>query len=94
MAGCVGGDAPVRRRGVRRGALVLFALQQKIGTKAFNKVERTWVREHANGLGSTEEYIATASRVARTDLGPFLRSWLYGTKLPAMPGHPEWKAAS
>ncbi|WBQ04400.1 M1 family metallopeptidase [Kribbella sp. CA-293567] len=75
------------------GALVLYALQQTVGTKTFNQIERTWVREHANGLGSTEEFIATASKVAKTDLGPFLRSWLYGTKLPAMPGHPDWKAA-
>jgi aminopeptidase N len=75
------------------GALVLYALRQKVGAKAFHQIERRWVREHANGLGSTEEFIATASEVAQNDLGPFLRSWLYGTELPAMPGHPDWKAA-
>lgn len=60
MAGCVGGMRPYGDAAYAGGALVLFALQQKIGTKAFNKVERTWVREHANGLGRTEEHIATA----------------------------------
>ncbi|MEV6287789.1 M1 family metallopeptidase [Kribbella sp. NPDC051770] len=75
------------------GALTLYALQQEVGAATFEKIERTWVREHANGLGSTAEYIASASRVAGRDLGPFLRSWLYGTKLPAMPGHPDWKPA-
>ncbi|NEA30871.1 M1 family metallopeptidase [Streptomyces sp. SID13031] len=59
-----------------------------------SQIERAWVRDHANGIGSTEDFIATASKVARTELGPFLRSWLYGTKLPAMPGHPDWKAAA
>jgi aminopeptidase N len=76
------------------GALVLYALQQTVGARTFHQIERTWVREHANGLGSTEDFIATASKVAHRDLGPFLRSWLYGTKLPAMPGHLDWKAGA
>jgi aminopeptidase N len=76
------------------GALTLYALQQKVGAATFERIERTWVREHANGLGSTEQYIATASRVAGRDLGPFLRGWLYGTELPAMPGHADWKPGS
>lgn len=76
------------------GALVLYALQQKVGAKVFNQIERAWVRDHANSTGSTEDFIATASTVAGTDLRVFLRSWLYGTKLPAMPGHPDWKAAN
>jgi aminopeptidase N len=75
-------------------ALALYALQQKVGATVFNRIERTWVREHANGVAGTEDFIATASRTAHQDLGPFLRSWLYGTKLPAMPGHPDWKAAA
>ncbi|MDX6260895.1 MAG: hypothetical protein QOH84_2583 [Kribbellaceae bacterium] len=60
----------------------------------FNRIERTWVREHANGVAGTDDFIATASKTAHQDLGPFLRSWLYGTKLPARPGHPDWKAAA
>jgi hypothetical protein len=30
-------------------------------------------------------------RVAGRNLTGFLRDWLYGTKTPAMPGHPDWK---
>lgn len=76
------------------GALTLYALQQQVGAATFERIERTWVREHANGLGSTADYIATASRVADRDLGPFLRGWLYGTKLPTMPGHADWTPGS
>lgn len=76
------------------GALTLFALRQEVGAATFERIERTWVRERNNGLGSTQDYIATASRVAGRDLGPFLHSWLYGTTLPPMPGHPDWKPGS
>ena len=30
-------------------------------------------------------------RVAGRNLTGFLRDWLYGTKTPPMPGHPDWK---
>jgi aminopeptidase N len=72
------------------GALVLFALREKIGTRAFEKLEREWVRRYANESVGTDEFIALASKVARQDLGPFLRDWLYGTTTPPMPNHPDW----
>lgn len=75
------------------GALVLYALRQKVGTEKFTAIERAWVRENHNELGSSAEFIATASRVSGEDLGPFLHSWLYGKTLPPMPGHPDWKPA-
>jgi hypothetical protein len=28
--------------------------------------------------------------VSGQDLTAFLRSWLYGTTTPPMPGHPDW----
>ncbi|QNE20953.1 M1 family metallopeptidase [Kribbella qitaiheensis] len=74
------------------GALTLFALQQLIGDKTFNAIERAWVRRHNNSTASTEDFIALASQVAHRDLKPFLSSWLYSTRLPAMPKHPDWKA--
>ncbi|MFC9690724.1 M1 family metallopeptidase [Kribbella sp. NPDC056951] len=73
------------------GALVLFALKQEVGAKTFDAIERTWVRRYANSTAGTEDFIALASLVAGKDLGPFLRSWLYGKTLPAMPGYPDWK---
>ncbi|MGW7680351.1 M1 family metallopeptidase [Kribbella sp. NPDC054772] len=73
------------------GALTLYALQQKVGTTTFNAIERAWVHRYANSTAGTEDFIRTASDVAGTDLAPFLHSWLYGTHLPPMPGHPDWK---
>ncbi len=72
------------------GALVLYALRQKIGTTAFDKLERTWLQRYAGRSASTDDFIALASSVSGQDLTVFLRDWVYGTKTPAMPGHPDW----
>jgi aminopeptidase N len=73
------------------GALVLYALRQQIGTPAFQRLERAWVRRHEGRSASTQDFVALASAVARQDLRPFLNDWLYGTTVPAMPGHPDWR---
>jgi aminopeptidase N len=74
------------------GALVLYALRQKIGERAFDRLERAWVHLYSGRSGSTEDFIALASQVAHRDLRAFLRAWLYGTTTPPMPGHPDWTA--
>jgi len=73
------------------GSLALFALRQEVGVPTFEAIERAWVRRYANSTAGTEDYIRLASAVAHRDLGPFLRSWLYGKTFPAMPGYPDWK---
>ena len=72
------------------GALVLYALRQEIGAEAFAALERRWVQRFRGRSVSTLDFIALASEVAGRDLAPFLRAWLYGTKTPPMPGHPDW----
>jgi aminopeptidase N len=72
------------------GALTLFALREEIGAAKFQRVERDWVRIHRNGVATTADFIALASRVAGRDLGPFLRAWLYDEHTPPMPNHPDW----
>ncbi|GAA0438447.1 zinc metalloprotease [Actinoplanes capillaceus] len=76
------------------GALVLYALKQKIGAKKFAKLEREWVRKYRGKSASTQDFIALASKVSGQNLKPFLTRWLYGKKTPAMPGHSSWKVAS
>ncbi|MER7464710.1 M1 family metallopeptidase [Streptomyces sp. NPDC097981] len=71
-------------------ALVLYALRQEIGAKAFDGVERRWVAEHRDGIAGTQDFVRLASEEAGRDLEAFLKPWLYGTTTPAMPGHPEW----
>ena len=73
------------------GALVLYALRQEIGERAFERVERAWLHRYGGRSASTADFIALASSVARRDLRGFLRDWLYGTTTPPMPGHPDWE---
>jgi aminopeptidase N len=72
------------------GALVLYALRQEVGDATFRRIERSWVRRYANDIAGTQDFIRHASQVAGRDLRGFLRAWLYGTKTPPMPGHPDW----
>ncbi|MEW1550003.1 M1 family metallopeptidase [Streptomyces tsukubensis] len=72
------------------GALVLYALRQAIGTDAFDRVERAWVREYRDGTAGSTDFARLASRIAGRDLGPFFQGWLYGERTPPMPGHPDW----
>lgn len=72
------------------GALVLYALREKIGEAAFQRLERRWVHRYRDRSATTADFIALASRVAGRDLTTFLRAWLYDVKTPPMPGHPDW----
>ena len=73
------------------GALVLYALRQVVGASTFQRIERAWVQRYAGESASTDDFIALASQVSGRNLTGFLRDWLYGTKTPPMPGHPDWK---
>ncbi|WP_367320415.1 M1 family metallopeptidase [Streptomyces sp. HUAS ZL42] len=72
-------------------ALVLYALRQEIGRKAFERLERVWVRDHRDGTASTADFVDLASRISGRNLDAFFQGWLYGEKTPPMPGHPDWK---
>jgi aminopeptidase N len=72
------------------GALVLYALRQKVGTAKFQQIERAWVSKYRGKSASSADFAALASKVSGRDLRGFLNDWLYGTKTPAMPGHPDW----
>jgi hypothetical protein len=72
------------------GALVLYALREVIGQRAFARLERAWTQRYRGKSASTEDFIELASRVARRDLTAFLEEWLYGATTPPMPNHPDW----
>jgi aminopeptidase N len=44
-------------------------------------------------VASTQDFIALASQISGQDLTAFLNDWVYGTKTPPMPGHPDWTVA-
>ncbi|MEU2337092.1 M1 family metallopeptidase [Streptomyces sp. NPDC013172] len=71
-------------------ALVLYALREKVGDEAFDRIERAWVTRYRGRAAGTRDFVALASEVAGEDLTPFLTPWLYGPVTPAMPGHPDW----
>jgi aminopeptidase N len=73
-------------------ALVLYALRQEIGEKAFETVERRWVKENRDSVAATEDFVKLASDVSGRDLSAFFQQWLYGTTTPPMPGHPDWRS--
>jgi aminopeptidase N len=75
------------------GALVLYALRQRVGEDRFSAIERAWVSRYEGRSASTGDFIALASDVAGEDLTAFLEAWLYGMRTPPMPGHPDWTVA-
>ncbi|MEV6118451.1 M1 family metallopeptidase [Streptomyces sp. NPDC052109] len=72
------------------GVLVLYAFRQLVGEDVFHAVERAFLDRFRGCSATTEDYIAVASEVSGQDRSGFLRDWLYGTKTPRMPGHPDW----
>jgi aminopeptidase N len=72
------------------GALVLYAVRQKVGNATFGRIERSWVRDYRGRSASTQDFIRLASRISGRDLQGFLSAWLYGRTTPPMPGRPGW----
>jgi aminopeptidase N len=73
------------------GALVLYALRQKVGNAAFLRIERAYPDRFKDRSVTTDDFIALAAEISgRRDVVPFLREWVYGAKTPPMPGHPDW----
>jgi aminopeptidase N len=74
------------------GALALFALHEKVGDRTWRALMKEWVQRYEGQSVSTDDFIAFVDRNVRGDMTRFLRDWLYGTKTPPMPGHPDWEA--
>ncbi|MEY9968565.1 aminopeptidase N [Streptacidiphilus sp. MAP12-16] len=72
------------------GVLVLYALRQTVGEDTFNRIERTFLERYRHSVATTADYVAVASEVSGRDQSGFLNDWLYGTRTPKMPGHPDW----
>ena len=46
--------------------------------------------KYGGSTAGTPDFIALASKVSGHDQTAFLTDWLFGTKTPPMPGHPDW----
>jgi aminopeptidase N len=65
------------------GALVLQALNDRVGQDTFLRTLREWYRQNRGRSVTTADFIALASDVAGEDLGPFLHDWLYEAERPS-----------
>ncbi|GAA0616387.1 M1 family metallopeptidase [Kribbella sandramycini] len=73
------------------GVLVLYALAEKVGQEKFAAIEQAVTTAHRNSTISTDQFITLAANVSGdATVRPFLEDWLYGTKTPPMPNHPDW----
>jgi aminopeptidase N len=76
------------------GPLVVYALREQVGDKAFGDIVRTYLDRYRDGSASSADFTAVAVEVAGPSVGDFLDAWLYGPTTPPMPGHPEWRAGT
>lgn len=61
-----------------RGAMVLAALQGRIGAPALRRLLRTWVAAHHDGNASVGQFETLAETVSGKDLDGFFDAWLGG----------------
>ncbi|WP_229924501.1 M1 family metallopeptidase [Streptomyces sulfonofaciens] len=71
-------------------ALVLYALREKVGDTAFERIERAWSTRCRGRAAGTQDFVDLVSQVSGQDLSEFLHPWLHGPTTPPMPGHPDW----
>jgi aminopeptidase N len=72
-------------------ALVLYALQSKVGPTTTKRILADWLRANRQGNGTTEGFVELATRVSHdSTVDGFLRHWLFDPTTPPMPGHPDW----
>ena len=69
----------------QRGALTLYALQQKIGAEAMSKLLKTYYATYKDGNATTADFIGLAEKISGQKLGDFFDAWLYGEEVPAVP---------
>lgn len=65
----------------QRGPMLLQALRNRIGDKAFFALARPWAQEP--GSRSVEEWMIKAQSVTDQDLVPFFQAWVFGDTAPA-----------
>jgi aminopeptidase N len=66
-----------------RGAAALHALRHEVGDASFFTAARTWLQQHQDGTGSTEDFQAVYEDVSGRDLGAFFEAWVRTPSKPA-----------
>jgi aminopeptidase N len=68
-----------------RGAMTLHQLRLTVGDDDFFKILRKWVKLHAGGNVTTDEFIELAERVSGQDLSELFDAWLFTPGRPELP---------
>lgn len=66
------------------GALVLYALQKKVGDQTFFKILQTYAEKYKYGNAGTDQFISVAEEVSDQDLKAFFDAWLFSPTLPEL----------
>jgi aminopeptidase N len=66
-----------------RGAMVLAALRNRIGAADFQRLLRTWVRDHRDGTATVALFETQAETVSGEQLDGFFDAWLRNGVPPA-----------
>jgi aminopeptidase N len=67
---------PLASQVYERGAMLLQALRNRVGSVTFMKIMRTWAAQHRHGNASTADFEALATSVSGVDLGAFFTAWV------------------
>ncbi|HET7356592.1 MAG TPA: M1 family metallopeptidase [Nocardioidaceae bacterium] len=65
-----------------RGSMTLQALRERVGSRDFFRILRTWAREHRHGGASTRQFIALSERISGQDLHKLFKDWLLTASRP------------
>ena len=68
-----------------RGGMTVYALREKIGDAAFDRLVKGWTAGHRDGNATTADLIAAAEQASGQQLDAFFQAWLYGTTKPPAP---------
>jgi aminopeptidase N len=75
-------DFALNRPVYQRGAMLLQALRNRIGSTAFLRIMRTWAAQHHNGNASTADFERLATITSGQDLTGFFAAWVDAPQRP------------
>jgi aminopeptidase N len=65
-----------------RGAMTLQALRDRVGTKTFFAILKSWAHNYWHGTATTDDFIRLAERLSGKQLDPLFQDWLYTPSRP------------
>jgi aminopeptidase N len=73
---------PLDETPYRRGAMLLQALRNRVGSAAFFTIMRAWAARHAHRNGTSEQFVALARTISGQQLTAFFHAWLSARQRP------------